>query len=158
MSSDRRQKDHERYLRNRERIIAYNYDYYHNFLKKGLRKPRQKLSEEERKERRKAQQRARYQRDRERILAQQRIYREEHKDHLKQLRRARDFKRIYLNPKREKFTKTKAERQHEYYMRHREEILLKRKRNYERRKQQNTTAGSDGRAGAANGCDQTIFA
>ena len=158
MSSDRRQKDHERYLRNRERIIAYNYDYYHNFLKKGLRKPRQKLSEEERKERRKAQQRARYQRDRERILAQQRIYREEHKEHLKQLRRARDFKRIYLNPKREKFTKTKAERQHEYYMRHREEILLKRKRNYERRKQQNTTARSDGRAGAANGCDQTIFA
>lgn len=158
MSSDRRQKDHERYLRNRERIIAYNYDYYHNFLKKGLRKPRQKLSEEERKERRKAQQRARYQRDRERILAQQRIYREEHKERLKQLRRARDFKRIYLNPKREKFTKTKAERQHEYYLRHREEILLKRKRNYERRKQQNTTAGSDGRAGAANGCDQTIFA
>ena len=40
MSSDRREKDHERYLRNRERIIAYNYDYYHNFLKKGLRKPR----------------------------------------------------------------------------------------------------------------------
>ena len=150
MSSDRREKDHERYLRNRERIIAYNYDYYHNFLKKGLRKPRQKLSEEERKERRKAQQRARYQRDRERILAQQRIYREEHKERLKQLRRARDFKRIYLNPKREKFTKTKAERQHE-------EILLKRKQEYERRKQ-NTTARGDGRAGAANGCDQTIFA
>ena len=76
-----------------------------------------KLSEEERKERRKAQQRARYWRDRERILAQQRIYREEHKEHLKQLRRERDFKRIYMNPKREKFTKSKAERQHEYYMR-----------------------------------------
>ena len=144
--SDRREKDHERYMRNRERIIAYNHDYYHNFLKKGLRKPRQKLSEEERKERRTAQQRARYQRDRERILAQQRIYREEHKEHLAQLRRERDFKRIYLNPKREKFTKTKAERQHEYYMRHRDKILLKRKQEYERRKQQNTTAGSDGPA------------
>ena len=60
-------------MRNRERIIAYNHDYYHNFLKKGLRKPKVKLSEEERKERRKAQQRARYWRDRERILAQQRI-------------------------------------------------------------------------------------
>ena len=150
MSSDRREKDHERYLRNRERIIAYNYDYYHNFLKKGLRKPRPKLSEEERKERRKAKQRERYRRDRERILAQQRIYREAHKEHLKELRCARDFKRIYLNPKREKFTKTKAERQHE-------EILLKRKQEYERRKQ-NTTARGDGRAGAANGCDQTIFA
>ena len=37
-------------MRNRERIIAYNHDYYHNFLKKGLRKPKVKLSEEERKE------------------------------------------------------------------------------------------------------------
>jgi hypothetical protein len=135
-----RKRDHERYMRNRERIIAYNHDYYHNFLKKGLRKPKAKLSEEERKARRKAQQRARYWRDRDRILAQQRIYREEHKEHLKQLRRERDFKRIYMNPKREKFTKTKAERQHEYYMNHREEILLKRKRNYERTKQQNTIA------------------
>ena len=138
--SIRRKRDHERYMRNRERIIAYNHDYYHNYLKKGLRKPKHKLSEEERKERRKAQQRARYWRDRERILAQQRIYREEHKEHLKQLRRERDFKRIYLNPKREKFTKTKAERQHEYYIKHRDEILLKRKRNYERTKQQNTIA------------------
>ena len=135
-----RKRDHERYMRNRERIIAYNHDYYHNFLKKGLRKPKPKLSEEERKERRKAQQRARYWRDRDRILAQQRIYREEHKEHLKQLRRERDFKRIYMNPKREKFTKTKAERQHEYYIKHRDEILLKRKRNYERTKQQNTIA------------------
>ena len=138
--SIRRKRDHERYMRNRERIIAYNHDYYHNYLKKGLRKPKPKLSEEERKERRKAQQRARYWRDRERILAPQRIYREEHKEHLKQLRRERDFKRIYLNPKREKFTKTKAERQHEYYMNHRKEILLKRKRYYERNKQQNTIA------------------
>lgn len=144
--NNQKEKDHERYMRNRERIIAYNHDYYHNFLKKGLRKPRPKLSEEERKERRKAQQRARYWRDRERILAQQRIYREEHKEHLKQLRRERDFKRIYLNPKREKFTKTKAERQHEYYMNHRDEILLKRKQEYERRKQQNTTARGDGHA------------
>ena len=138
--SRQKERDHERYMRNRERIIAYNHDYYHNFLKKGLRKPKPKLSEEERKERRKAQQRARYWRDRDRILAQQRIYREEHKEHLKQLRRERDFKRIYLNPKREKFTKTKAERQHEYYIKHRDEILLKRKRNYERTKQQNTIA------------------
>ena len=138
--SRRKERDHERYMRNRERIIAYNHDYYHNFLKTGLRKPKVKLSEEERKERRKAQQRARYWRDRERILAQQRIYREEHKEHLKQLRREREFKRIYLNPKREKFTKSKAERQHEYYMNHRDEILLKRKRYYERTKQQNTIA------------------
>ena len=129
-------------MRNRERIIAYNHDYYHNFLKKGLRKPKPKLSEEERKERRKAQQRARYWRDRERILAQQRIYREEHKEHLKQLRRERDFKRIYLNPKREKFTKTKAERQHEYYMNHRDEILLKRKIYYERTKQNTIAPGA----------------
>ena len=137
-----RKRDHERYMRNRERIIAYNHDYYHNFLKKGLRKPKPKLSEEERKERRKAQQRARYWRDRERILAQQRIYREEHKEHLKQLRRERDFKRIYLNPKREKFTKSKAERQHEYYMNHREEILLKRKIYYERTKQNTIAPGA----------------
>ena len=155
MSSDRREKDHERYLRKREEMKAYNHDYYFNYAKKGLRKPRETLTEEERTIRAKARQKARYQRDREKILAYQREYRQKHKEHLKELRRARDFKRIYLNPDR-KPTKTRQERDREFYLRHREEILLKRKQEYERRKQ-NTTARGDGRAGAANGCDQTIF-
>lgn len=139
MSSDRREKDHERYLRKRDEMRAYNHDYYFNYAKNGLRKPRETLTEEERTIRAKERQRARYQRDREKILAYQRVYRQTHKEHLKELRRARDFKRIYMNPDR-KPTKTRAERDREFYLRHRDEILLKRKQEYERRKQQNTTA------------------
>lgn len=155
--SDRREKDHERYMRKREEMKAASHEYYFNYTKKGLRKPRETLTEEERTIRAKARQRARYQRDREKILAYQREYRQKNKEHLKELRRARDFKRIYMNQDR-KPTKTRAERDREFYLRHRDEILLKRKQEYERRKQQNTTARSDRRAGAANGCDQTIFA
>ena len=140
--SDRREKDHERYVRNRDKMKAASHDYYFNYTKKGLRKPRVTLTDEERTIRAKERQRARYQRDREKILAYQREYRQKHKEHLKELRRARDFKRIYLNPDR-KPTKTRQERDREFYLRHREEILLKRKQEYERRKQ-NTTARSDG--------------
>ena len=145
--SDKREKDHERYVRNREKMKAASHEYYFNYTKKGLRKPRETLTEEERTERKKARQRARYQRDREKILAYQREYRQKNKEHLKELRRARDFKRIYMNPDR-KPTKTRAERDREFYLRHRNEILLKRKIEYERRKQQDTTARSDGRATA----------
>ena len=136
---DQKQRNHERYLRHRERIIAYNHDYYHNFLKKGLRKPRPKLSEEERKERRKAKQRERYHRDRERILAYQREYRETHKERLKELRRERAFKRIYMNPERSKLKRSRKDIDHDYYMRHREELKLRSKLRYERLKQQQNT-------------------
>ena len=78
----------------------------------------------------------RYMANRPRILAQQKIYRETHKEEIKAKRRQRDFERRYLHPKKPQ--KTRKEIDHDYYMRHREEIIAKavsRKKqvNYERR-------------------------
>ena len=80
----------------------------------------------------------RYIEKREAILAYQKQYRETHKEELREKRRQRNFEKIYLNPNR-KEAKTREELNRSYYMRHREEILVKRKMAYERRKQQDTT-------------------
>ena len=88
---------------------------------------------------------ARYLRKREEILEAQRIYRATHKEEIKRRRQQRAFERRMANPKP---LKTQQERNHAYYLKHREEILAKQKLEYERRKQQNTTtqsAGSDTR-------------
>lgn len=78
----------------------------------------------------------RYMANRPRILAQQKIYRETHKEEIKAKRRQRDFERRYLHPK--KPARTRKEIDHDYYMRHREEIIAKaiarkKQRNYDRR-------------------------
>lgn len=86
--------------------------------------------------------RERYLRNREKILAQQKVYRETHKEEIKARRRERDFIRVYMNPTR-KPPKTRQELNRSYYERHREEIRVRRKIAYERRKQ-DSTAGSDG--------------
>lgn len=80
----------------------------------------------------------RYMENREKILEQQRIYRETHKEEIKAKRRQRDFERRYLNNPKPP-PKTRKELDHDYYMRHRKEIIAKvtaRKiqRDYERRK------------------------
>lgn len=87
----------------------------------------------------------RYIANRPKILAQQKLYRETHKEEIKAKRRQRDFeKRYLLNPKPP--TKTRKELDHDYYMRHRKEIIAKvtarkKQRDYERRKaEQFTTA------------------
>ena len=82
---------------------------------------------------------ARYLRNREEILEKQRIYRATHKEEIKMRRQQRAFERRMANPKP---LKTQQERNHAYYLKHREEILAKQKLEYERRKQQNTTAMS----------------
>lgn len=86
----------------------------------------------------------RYMANREKILEKQKIYRETYKEEIKAKRRQREFERRYLHPK--KPPKTRKEIDHDYYMRHREEIIAKavaRKKqvNYERRnnKQHPTT-------------------
>lgn len=90
------------------------------------------MTEAQREHRRQVQH-ARYLRKREEILAQQKIYRETHKEEIKAKRRQREFKRRYLHPK--KPPKTRKELDHDYYMRHRTEIIARSKqRNYERRK------------------------
>ena len=92
---------------------------------------------EEQRERRRQMQHARYVRKREEILAYQKQYRDTHKEAIKARRRQRSFERIYLNPNR-KPPKTRQEFNRSYYLRHRDEILIKRKRDYERRKQDTT--------------------
>ena len=84
---------------------------------------------------------ARYLRKREEILEKQRIYRATHKEEIKRRRQQRAFEKRMANPKP---LKTQQERNRAYYLKHREEILEKERRNYERRKQQNTTTRSAG--------------
>ena len=102
---------------------------------------------EEQRERRRQMQHARYVRKREEILAYQKQYRETHKEEIKAKRRQRDFERRYLHPK--KPPKTRKEIDHDYYMRHREEIIAKavarkKKVNYERRNKQHPESGPVG--------------
>ena len=104
------------------------------------------MTEEQREHRRQIQH-DRYLRNHDKILAQQKIYRETHKEEIKAKRRQRDFERKYLHPK--KPARTRKEIDHDYYMRHREEIIAKaiaRKKqvNYDRREYKPTTgAGGD---------------
>lgn len=53
---------------------------------------------EERKARRKYMEQQRYLRNREDILAKQKVYRETHKEQIRERRRKRDFERIYGKP------------------------------------------------------------
>jgi len=99
---------------------------------------------EEQKEHRRQVQHARYIRNRPKILAKQKVYRDTHKAEIAAKRRQRDFEKKYLQKPRMK--RDKKELYHEYYLRHREEICAKaRKRSYERRKQQPSTTDTDSR-------------
>lgn len=72
----------------------------------------------------------RYVRNREKILAAQKLYRETHKEQIKARRRERNYIRVYLTP-RQKEVKSRSVYDHEYYERHKDEIREKRKRYYE---------------------------
>ena len=86
-----------------------------------------------------ARDRERYIEKREEILAYQKRYRETHKVEIAERRRQRDFEEKYLRGPRLK--KTRSELSHDYYIRHRDEIIAKQKLRDERRKQQyHTTA------------------
>ena len=79
----------------------------------------------------------RYIEKREEILAYQKRYRETHKVEIAERRRQRNFERKYLRGPRTK--KTRSELSHDYYIRHRDEIIAKQKLRDERRRIQNTT-------------------
>lgn len=81
--------DHNRYMSHRRERIAQQQEYYRDYVKKGLRKPRKKQQP------RKEKDHERYLRERERILAQQREYRETHKEEIRERRRRRNFLRVY---------------------------------------------------------------
>ena len=81
MTTQERNADY--YKRNRERILAQRREYYQDYLKKGLRKPKPPAHG------RKMRDHERYMEQRERILAQQKEYRETHRDEINARRRQR---------------------------------------------------------------------
>ena len=89
----------------------------------------------------------RYIEKREEILAYQKRYRETHKVEIAERRRQRNFEEKYLREPRLK--KTRSELSHDYYIRHRDEIIAKQKLRDERRRIQQypTTADWCGDAG-----------
>ena len=88
-------------------------------------------------EKNRARDRERYLEKRDEILAYQKTYRDTHKEEIAERRRQRDFIKKYMRVPRIK--KTRKELSHDYYIRHREEILAKQKLRDERRRTQNTT-------------------
>lgn len=78
---------------------------------------------EAKREHRRQVQHARYLRKRDEILAKQKVYREMHKEEIKAKRRQREFEKRYLQPKPP--PKTRKELDHDYYMRHRTEIIAR---------------------------------
>jgi hypothetical protein len=87
-----------------------------------------------------ARDRERYLEKRDEILAYQKTYRDTHKKEIAERRRQRDFIKKYMRGPRIK--KTRKELSHEYYVRHRDEILAKQKIRDERRKLQQQYTGT----------------
>ena len=78
---------------------------------------------EAQRERRRQVQHERYMRKRVEIRAYQKNYYETHKEEIKAKHRQREFERRYLQPKPP--PKTRKELDHDYYMRHRTEIIAR---------------------------------
>ena len=83
----RQERNREYYQRNRERILAQRREYYWDYIKKGLRKPRPIARG------RKQRDHERYMEQREKILARQKEYREAHRDEINARRRERNRER-----------------------------------------------------------------
>ena len=81
MTTQERNRDY--YQRNRERILAQRREYYRDYIKKGLRKPKPPVRG------RKMRDHERYLEQREKILAQQKEYRDAHRDEINARRRQR---------------------------------------------------------------------
>jgi hypothetical protein len=81
MTLQERNRDY--YKRNRERILAQRREYYRDYIKKGLRKPKPPARG------RKQRDHERYLEQREKILAQQKEYRDAHRDEINARRRQR---------------------------------------------------------------------
>ena len=79
----------QRYLKKRDEILAQRREYYHQYVKLGLRKPRKPRQP------RAIRDHERYMEKRDEILAKQKVYRETHKEEIKERRRRRDFERVY---------------------------------------------------------------
>ena len=93
--SDMTQKeyDHNRYMAKRDAIRERRRDYYWNYFKKGLKKPRQRTP-------RSIRDHERYLENRDEILAQQKVYRDTHKQEIKDRRRKRNYEKYITNYER----------------------------------------------------------
>ena len=74
------ERDHNRYMADREARIEAQRVYYRNYESKGLRKPRKPRDPN----RRKARDHERYMENRDDILAKQKIYRETHREEIRE--------------------------------------------------------------------------
>lgn len=81
--------DHNRYMANREAILLRQREYDREYRRKGLRKPRKAATP------RSIRDHERYLEKREEILAKQKIYRDTHKDEIRERRRKRYFEKVY---------------------------------------------------------------
>ena len=82
-----------RYMANREARISQAREYYNNYTRLGLRKPRSGRQPRDR-----SKDHERYIEKRDEILAQQKVYRETHKEEIRERRRKRNFIRVYGRP------------------------------------------------------------
>ena len=87
--------DHNRYMANRDAIRERRREYYWNYTKKGLKKPRQRTP-------RSIRDHERYIENRDKILAQQKVYRDTHKQEIKYRRRQRNYEKFIMNYERER--------------------------------------------------------
>ena len=78
------ERNREYYWRNLERILAQRREYYRDYIKKGLRKPKPPAQG------RKMRDHERYMEQREKILAKQKEYRDAHRDEINARRRKRN--------------------------------------------------------------------
>ena len=87
--TEQQKYDHDRYMANREARIKQMQEYQRDYYKKGLRKPRPKRQP------RAPRDHQRYLEKREEILEKQRIYRETHKEEIRERRRKRYLERLF---------------------------------------------------------------
>ena len=88
----KKEYDHNRYMANREARRKQQREYYREDRKKGLSKPRSGRHE------RSTRDHERYLEKREEILAKQKIYRDTHKEEIRERRRRRNYERTYGRP------------------------------------------------------------
>ena len=82
----------ERYLKKRDEILAKRREYYYQYERLGLRKPRKPRHPRSKRDH------ERYMEKRDEILSKQKLYRETHKEEINERRRRRNFERVYNRP------------------------------------------------------------
>ena len=120
------------YWRNRDKRLAQQKAYWRDYKSKGLKKPRKRQP-------RSIRDHERYLEKREEILAKQKLYRETHKDEIKERRRRQALSKQYGQESKPKLTPKEIRRS--FFLRHHAEICEKERiKRYERRVRKQKTA------------------